>query len=56
VPGPVMVWTPKLTGAFLDHAFLDRLYALYHLIVFTGLRRGEACGLHWADLDLDAGT
>ncbi|MFH8467675.1 hypothetical protein [Streptomyces sp. NPDC017991] len=22
----------------------DRLYALFHLIVFCGLRRGEACG------------
>ena len=58
VPSPVMVWTPDQTGAFLDHlhAAGDRLYALYHLIAHTGLRRGEACGLHWADLDLDART
>lgn len=55
IPSPVMVWTPVLTGAFLDHAEAanDRLYAIYHLIAFTGLRRGEACGLHWADVDLD---
>ena len=26
------------------------------LVVFTGLRRGEACGLRWSDLDLDAAT
>jgi integrase len=53
-PGPVMVWTPALTGAFLDHtqAADDRLYALYHLVAYRGLRRGEACGLHWADIDL----
>jgi integrase len=38
------------------HAVDDRLYALYHLIVFTGLRRGEACGVHWDDVDLDAKT
>ena len=58
VPVPVMVWTPEQTGAFLDHTHDagDRLYALYHLIAFTGLRRGEACGLHWDDLDLDAST
>src|SRR5205807_1633310 len=46
------------TGAFLDHTHDadDRLYALYHLITFTGLRRGEACGLHWDDVDLDIAT
>lgn len=54
VPGPVMVWTPAQTGAFLDHthAAEDPLYALYHLVAYRGLRRGEACGLHWADVDL----
>ncbi len=52
VPGPVMVWTPTQTGTFLDHTATDPLYALYHLVVFTGLRRGEACGVHWDDLDL----
>lgn len=56
-PSPVMVWTPAHTGAFLDHAAAaqDRWYALYHLIAYRGLRRGEACGLHWSDVDLDAG-
>src|SRR6185437_2774352 len=56
IPSPVMIWTPEQTGRFLDHThdLGDRLYPLYHLIVFTGLRRGEACGLHWDDLDLDA--
>ena len=53
LPSPVMVWTPEHTGAFLDTAAGDRLYALYHLIAHRGLRRGEACGLHWTDLDLD---
>jgi integrase len=58
VPSPVMVWTPELTGAFLDHIHhIDhRLYALYHLVAYRGLRRGEACGLHWEEVDLDAGT
>ncbi|SEH01947.1 Phage integrase family protein [Nonomuraea solani] len=52
-PSPVMVWTPVQLGAFLDHAMADRLYALYHLIAFCGLRRGEACGVRWIDADLD---
>jgi integrase len=58
VPSPVMIWTPDHTGRFLDHTHDagDRLYALYHLVTFTGLRRGEVCGLHWDDVDLDART
>lgn len=57
-PSPVMVWTPAQTGAFLDHTHDvdDRLYALYHLVAYRGLRRGEACGLHWADVDLAGKT
>jgi len=31
-----------------------RLYALFHLVALRGLRRGEAAGLQWSDLD--AGT
>lgn len=31
----------------------DRLEALFRLMLATGLRRGEALGLHWADVDLD---
>ncbi len=36
-------------------AGLRLLYAAYQLIALRGLRRGEARGLRWADLDLDAG-
>ncbi|WP_329317067.1 MULTISPECIES: tyrosine-type recombinase/integrase [unclassified Streptomyces] len=41
---------------FLDAARADRLHALYELALRTGLRKGELLGLHWEDLDLDAGT
>lgn len=54
-PSPVMVYTPEQTGVFLDQATGHRLYAAFHLIAFTGLRRGEACGAEIEDLDLDAG-
>jgi integrase len=50
-PSKVMVWTPAQTGAFLEQATKHRLYAAFHLIAFTGLRRGEACGAEWANLD-----
>ncbi|MEV7441020.1 tyrosine-type recombinase/integrase [Streptomyces sp. NPDC091204] len=50
-PSAVMVWTPEQAGAFLD--FLadtnQRLYGVFHLITFRGLRRGEACGVRKAD-------
>jgi integrase len=55
-PGPVMVWTPAHTGAFLDFVAEHRLYGLFHLIAFRGLRRGEACGARVVDLDLKART
>ncbi|MFC8949943.1 tyrosine-type recombinase/integrase [Streptomyces rochei] len=41
---------------FLDAARADRLHALYELALRTGLRKGELLGLHWDDLDLNAGT
>ncbi len=55
-PSSVMVWTPRQLGAFLDHAAKHRLYALFHLIAFRGLRRGEACGVRWVDVDFDEST
>jgi integrase len=55
-PSPVMVWTPRDTGAFLDHAASHRLAALFELAVSTGARRGEICGLRWTDVDLQGKT
>jgi integrase len=51
----VAVWTAAQTTAFLRFAREDRWYAVFHLIALRGLRRGEACGLRWEDVDLDAG-
>jgi integrase len=53
-PGPVMVWTQSQAGRFLDAAADDRLYPLWHMAVYWGLRRGELVGLDWADVRLDA--
>ena len=54
-PGPVMVWTPQQTGEFLDAIEDDRLYPLYSLAAFAGLRRAEVAGLPWSEIDLDGG-
>jgi integrase len=53
---PVAVWTAGQTAQFLQAIRSHRLYAAYHLIALRGLRRGEACGLRWCDLDLDGGV
>ena len=43
-------------GKFLDAAHGDRFEALYVLCLMAGLRQGEALGLKWSDIELDAGT
>lgn len=48
-----VVWDAQQVGIFLDATKGHRLYALFGVIVLTGLRRGEAIGLRWADVDLD---
>ena len=55
-PSPVMVWTPEQTGQFLDFVAEHRLYALWHVIAFRGLRRGEACGCRRQDRNATART
>ena len=45
-------WTVKQCQTFLRDIADDRLVNLYHLILFTGMRRGEAIGLRWEDVDL----
>jgi integrase len=49
----VAIWTADQTARFLHTIADHRLYAAYHLIALRGLRRGEAAGLRWCDLDLD---
>jgi len=53
---PVAVWTAAQTAQFLHAIRGDRLYAAFHLIALRGLRRGEAAGLRWCDVDLDDGV
>jgi len=52
----VAVWTATHLAAFLDFVSADRLFALWWLIALRGLRRGEACGLRWCEVDLEHGV
>jgi integrase len=47
------VWSAAELRTFLTSVESDRLYALWLLVASTGLRRGEALGVRWSDLDLD---
>jgi hypothetical protein len=47
------VWTARQTAVFLTHIRDHPWYPLYHLIALLGLRRGEAAGLRWCDIDLN---
>jgi integrase len=51
-PAAVMVWDAAVTGQFLDSIEGDRLYPLYHLATYWGMRRHELVNLTWADTDL----
>jgi integrase/predicted RNA-binding Zn-ribbon protein involved in translation (DUF1610 family) len=48
-------WTKEQLKAFLAAVKDDRLSPLWHTIAMTGMRRGEAIGLRWRDVDLEAG-
>lgn len=49
-------FTPEEARAFLEAARSDRLEALYTVALALGLRKGEATGLRWEDIDLDNQT
>ncbi|SFK37300.1 Site-specific recombinase XerD [Geodermatophilus ruber] len=48
----VQPWSAGELVTFLRHVETDRLGPLFEVIAATGLRRGEALGLRWTDLDL----
>ncbi len=51
---PFKTWTDGEARRFLDASGADRLSALWALMLSTGMRRGEALGLRWEDIDFGA--
>jgi integrase len=47
--------SPEEARRFLDAAVYDPYYALFALLITSGLRPGEAFGLKWEDVDLLTG-
>jgi integrase len=48
-------WTAREVATFLEATSSDRLYLVWHVALFTGMRRGEVLGLRWRDTNLRAG-
>lgn len=48
-------WTATEARAFLKACEGDRLEALWHLALRTGMREGELLALRWTDVDFEAG-
>ena len=46
-------WTAEQLGAFLASTGADRLFPMWRALAMTGMRRGEAVGLRWDDVDLE---
>jgi integrase len=49
-PKAMTLWTAAQAVHFLETARTDRLYAAFHLLLVTGMRRGEVLGLQWDDI------
>jgi integrase len=49
-------WSADDMDAFLQHVAGDELYAMWHVFLWTGARRGEVAAMRWSDLDLDVGA
>ena len=50
------VWSLAEARRFGDHVMDDRLYPLWRLLLVSGLRRGELCGLRCGDIEPLQGT
>ncbi|WP_018639730.1 site-specific integrase [Parafrankia elaeagni] len=51
----IQTWTNAELRSFLEATRDEPMYALWLLLATTGVRRGEALGLAWSAVDLDAG-
>jgi integrase len=52
---PVRTWPREILAAFLAANRAHRHHPVWLLLATTGLRRGEALGLAWSAVDLEAG-
>lgn len=54
-PLELRTWSAAELRTFLTHVPGDGWFPLWFLLATTGMRRGEALGLRWVDVDLERG-
>src|SRR5258708_15313068 len=47
---PPKGWSKETARAFLDAIAGERLEAMFHVFLSTGMRKGELCALKWSDV------
>ena len=52
----IAVWSIEEVREFSEVIAAHKYRHIYQLLLYTGIRRAEACGLTWSDIDLDAQT
>ena len=56
-PPEMTAWSPEQAAAFLRWVKDNRDgWQDWHVLLYTGMRRGELVGLRWSDVDLDRAT
>lgn len=56
IPREVTVWSEEEVARFRAVAEKDHRSPLWHLLIETGMRRGEALGLPWENVDTERGV
>ena len=51
----MQTWNEQEVSQFLEAAKATPYYALFYLVLFTGMRRSEILGLKWQDIDFILG-
>jgi integrase len=51
---PMVTWSGPQLARFLEATAADRYGPAFYFLATSGMRRGEALGLTWEDVDLDA--
>jgi integrase len=55
-PAEAKRWTAAEAARFIEHVADDPLGLAYRIMILSGCRRAELCGLRWAGADLDRGV
>jgi integrase len=49
----MQTWTLEQSNQFLEGAKVSKLFIVFAIAIYTGMRKGEILGLRWSDVDLE---